>query len=122
VHEDELVDLVAALMDWEHVRHVPVEDDRHRLVGLVTHRTLLRLLSRGRIAPGDAIPVSEIMNREVVTISPDTPTLEAVALMKQHRIGCLPVVEEDRRLVGIITDRDFLNMAAQLLEEGLERP
>lgn len=122
VHEDELVDLVAALMDWEHVRHVPVEDDRHRLVGLVTHRTLLRLLSRGRIAPGDAIPVSEIMNRELVTISPDTPTLEAVALMKQHRIGCLPVVAEDRRLVGIVTDRDFLNMAAQLLEEGLERP
>jgi CBS domain-containing protein/gamma-glutamyl:cysteine ligase YbdK (ATP-grasp superfamily) len=118
VHENELVDLVVALMDWEHVRHVPVEDDRHRLVGLVTHRTLLRLLAKGRIAPGDAVAVSEIMHRELVTVAPDTPTLEAVALMKEHRIGCLPVVEEDGRLVGIVTDRDFVNMAAQLLEEG----
>ncbi|HEX6201071.1 MAG TPA: glutamate-cysteine ligase family protein, partial [Thermoanaerobaculia bacterium] len=118
VHEDELVDLVAALMDWEHIRHVPVEDDRHRLVGLVTHRTLLRLLSQGKIAPGKPIPVSEIMHRDLVTIPPDTPTLEAVALMQEHGIGCLPVVEEDDHLVGIITDRDFLNMSAQLLEEG----
>jgi CBS domain-containing protein len=100
---------------------VPVEDDQHRLVGLVTHRTLLRLLSRGRIAPGDAVPVSEIMHREVVTVAPDTPTLEAVALMKEHRIGCLPVVEADGRLVGMITDRDFLTMAGQLLEEGAEQ-
>jgi CBS domain-containing protein len=121
VHEDELVDLVAALMDWEHVRHVPVEDDQHRLVGLVTHRTLLRLLSRGRLAPDDAVPVSEIMHREVVTVAPDTPTLEAVALMKEHRIGCLPVVEAEGRLVGMITDRDFLTMAGQLLEQGAEQ-
>lgn len=119
VHEDDLVDLVAALMDWEHIRHVPVEDDQHRLVGLVTHRTLLRLLSQGKVAPGKPIPVSEIMHRELVTIPPDTPTLEAIALMQEHGIGCLPVVDEDDHLVGIITDRDFLDLSAQLLEEGL---
>lgn len=121
VHEDDLVDLAAALMDWEHIRHVPVEDDRHRLVGLVTHRTLLRLLTQGKIAPGKPIPVSDIMHRDLVTIPPDTPTLEAISLMQEHGIGCLPVVEEDDHLVGIITDRDFLKMSAQLLEEGLDR-
>jgi CBS domain-containing protein/gamma-glutamyl:cysteine ligase YbdK (ATP-grasp superfamily) len=120
VHEDDLVDLVAALMDWEHIRHVPVEDDQHRLVGLVTHRTLLRLLSQGKITPGTPIPVSQVMHRDLVTIPPDTPTLEAIALMKEHAIGCLPVVEDDDHLVGIITDRDFLTMSAQLLEEGFE--
>jgi CBS domain-containing protein/gamma-glutamyl:cysteine ligase YbdK (ATP-grasp superfamily) len=121
VHENELVDLVAALMDWEHIRHVPVEDDRHRLVGLVTHRTLLRLLAQGRIAAGNPIPVSEIMHRELITIRPDTPTLEAIRLMKEHRVGCLPVVDDEDRLIGIITERDFLGMSAQLLEEGLAR-
>lgn len=119
VHEDELVDLVAALMDWEHIRHVPVEDDQHHLVGLVTHRTLLRLMAQGRIVPGKPIPVSEIMHREVITIGPDTVTLDAVRLMKEHGIGCLPVVADDGRLVGLITDRDFLSMAEQLLEAGL---
>ncbi len=121
VHEDELVDLVAALMDWEHIRHVPVEDDRHRLVGLVTHRTLLRLLAQGRITTGHPIPVSEIMHRELVTIGPDTPTLDAIRLMKEHKVGCLPVVDDEQRLIGIITERDFLTMSAQLLEEGLSR-
>jgi len=50
VAEDELVDLAAHVMDWRHVRHVPVEDAQHHLVGLVTHRALLRLLVR-RAAP-----------------------------------------------------------------------
>jgi CBS domain-containing protein len=119
VHEDELVDLVAALMDWEHIRHVPVEDDRHRLVGLVTHRTLLRLMAQGRIDRSEPIPVSEIMHRGVITITPETSTLEAITLMKDHRIGCLPVTGEDGKLLGIVTERDFMTMAGQLLEESL---
>lgn len=119
VHEDEPVDLVAALMDWEHVCHVPVEDDRHRLVGLVAHWTLLRLLAQGQIVPNSPIPVSEVMRRDLVTVGPDTATLDAARLMKKHEIGCLPVVDHSHRLVGLITDRDFLDMAAQLLEAGL---
>ena len=47
----DLVDLAASLMDWRHIRHVPVEDEKGHLVGLVTHRGLLRLLSRGSTAP-----------------------------------------------------------------------
>jgi len=119
VHEDELVDLVAALMDWEHIRHVPVEDDDHRLVGLVTHRTLLRLVAQGRLDPAKPIPVSDIMHRAVTTVTPDTPVLDAIERMKHERIGCLPVVDDDGGLVGIVTERDFMTMAAQLLEESL---
>ena len=52
VRPDDLVDLAASLMDWRHIRHVPVEDEDGHLVGLVTHRGLLRLLSRGSNAPG----------------------------------------------------------------------
>ena len=121
VHEDELVDLVACLMDWEHIRHVPVEDHQHRVVGLVTHRTLLRLLAQGKDhRQGRPIPVAEVMHRDPVTAPPETPTLEAIELMKRHRIGCLPVVKDDR-LVGIVTERDFMNVAQQLLEERLRR-
>jgi len=117
VNEDELVDLVAALMYWEHIRHVPVEDNQHRLVGLVTHRTLLKVLARaeGRDQP---LPVRDIMHREVVTVEPETSTLDAIALMREHKIGCLPVAK-DGRLVGIITERDFMNIARQLMEEKL---
>ena len=62
VDQDELVDLVACLMDWEHIRHVPVEGSQHRIVGLVTHRTLLRLLAQGKgHRDGRPIPISEVM-------------------------------------------------------------
>ena len=43
VHPEDLVDLAASVMEWEHIRHVPVEDTDGRLVGLVSHRALLRL-------------------------------------------------------------------------------
>lgn len=117
VHEDELVDLAAAMMDWQHIRHVPVEDSEHHLVGLVTHRTLLRHLARSR--PGaEAVPVKDIMQRDLVTASPEMPTLEAIARMRQHKIACLPVVQEGR-LVGIVTERDFMTVARKLLEREL---
>ncbi|HEX5833930.1 MAG TPA: CBS domain-containing protein, partial [Pyrinomonadaceae bacterium] len=47
VSPDDLIDFAASLMDWRHIRHVPVEDREGRLVGLVTHRALLRLLMNG---------------------------------------------------------------------------
>jgi CBS domain-containing protein len=119
VHEDELIDLVACLMDWQHIRHVPVEDHQHRVVGLVTHRTLLRLLAQGKDhRQGRPVPVAEVMHRDPVTAPPETPTLAAIELMKRHRIGCLPVVKDDR-LVGIVTERDFMSVAQQLLDERL---
>ena len=116
LHPHQLVDLAACLMDWQRIRHVPVEDERHRLVGLVTYRSLLRHLTR---EPRDEdlhpLPVSEIMIREVVTVGPETPAREAIRLLKEHGIGCLPVVEEGR-LVGIVSERDFLPIAQAAME------
>ncbi len=119
VTEDEPIDLVANLMDWHRIHHVPVEDNEHRLVGLVSHRPLLRFLASDEARKeAGPIPVSRIMARKLVTVSPDTATLEAIDLMKRHRISCLPVVQEDR-LIGIVTEHDFMRIAGQLLEEML---
>ncbi|MBA2660990.1 MAG: CBS domain-containing protein [Bradymonadaceae bacterium] len=118
VNEDELIDLVACVMDWQHLRHVPVEDNEHRLVGLVTHRTLLRLLANGKFQDKDSVPVGQIMQRELVVISPQTRTVDAIALLRERRISCLPVVNEGK-LVGIVTERDFMDLARDLLEERL---
>jgi CBS domain-containing protein/gamma-glutamylcysteine synthetase len=119
VNQDELVDLVANLMLWKHSRHVLVEDNRHRLVGIVSHRTLLRLIGdeqyQGRKNP---IPVSAIMYRDPVTVTPETPTLEAIALMRRKGISCLPVVK-DEHLVGLVTEQHFMDIARQLLEQQL---
>ena len=119
VRPDDLVDLAASVMDWQHVRHVPVEDEEGRLVGLLSHRDLLRLLSRrGAGALDEPVTVRDLMKSDPVTVSPQTPTLEAIDLMRARGVGCLPVVEGGA-LVGIVTAHDFLAASALLFEERL---
>jgi len=116
---DDLVDLAASLMDWRHIRHVPVEDENGHLVGLVTHRGLLRLLSRGsNPSDGGALTVRDIMKSNPTSVSSTTPTLEAIEIMRRSKIGCLPVVDDDQ-LVGIVTSYDFLTATASLFKQHL---
>ena len=120
VNEGELVELVACLMDWQKIRHVLVEDYEHKLVGLVTHRNLLRYLSdHGTSRHGEeATAVKEIMIRDPISISPERPTAEAIQLMRDRKISALPVVRDDQ-LVGIITERDFFRIASDLLDDSM---
>ncbi|WP_438026467.1 CBS domain-containing protein [Sorangium sp. So ce233] len=120
VRPTDIVDFAASVMDWRHVRHVPVEDDQGRLVGVVSHRALLRLIARGAASPNGSAPptVASIMRPDPVTIAPETPTLEAMRIMREQRVGCLPVVAGER-LVGIVTERDLLDVSARLLEAFL---
>ena len=116
VRDTDIIDLAASLMKWRHLRHIPVEDDQHRLVGIVSHRALLRCLSSGDSER--SIPVSEIMHEDPITVTPETKTIDAMNLMRTHRIGALPVVSEGR-LVGIVTEHDYVEIAAPLLERYL---
>ncbi|RDV40050.1 CBS domain-containing protein [Bradymonadaceae bacterium TMQ3] len=118
VNDGELIDLVASVMDWQHLRHVPVEDNEHRLVGLVTRRTMMRLLGSGALRDEEPVPVSQIMERDVITVTPDTLTHDAIRIMGEKRISCLPVVDGEK-LVGIITERDFMDIARDLLADKL---
>jgi CBS domain-containing protein len=116
---NDLVDLAASLMQWRHIRHVPVEDKDGRLVGLVTHRGLLRLLSHGSTAPNPtAMTVQEIMKPNPTCVNSMTPTLEAIDIMRRSGFGCLPVVDHDQ-LVGIVTSYDFLTATANLFKQHL---
>ena len=119
VRPDDIVDFAATLMDWRHVRHVPVEDDDGRLVGLVSHRALLRLMAQGRAGRDAKVTVGEIMNCEPVTVRPDTPTTEAIRLMREKKLACLPVTQQGR-LVGIVTEHDLIVVASRLLESYLD--
>lgn len=119
VHEDELVDMVAFLMDRNQIRHVLVEDDGHSLVGIVSYRSVLRLMAEGFDRATEPTPaVRDIMERDPISVQPDTRTLDAIDLMRHHRVSCLPVVS-DGKLVGIVSERDFLPIAYDLLEERL---
>jgi len=115
VSPDDLIDLAASVMDWRHIRHVPVEDQEGRLVGLITHRGLLRMMINSNTK---LTTVREIMVPDPVTVTPSTSSLEAMEIMRTNRVGCLPVVEGDQ-LVGIITSYDFLEATAKLFQQHL---
>jgi len=122
VHPEDLVDLAASVMEWEHVRHVPVEDQEGRLVGLISHRQLMRMIgrgvSRGEAAEAPQVAVRDIMQTDVHTVTPETPTHEAMQRMAELGVGCLPVVRKGM-LVGILTEHDFMIIARGLLQREL---
>ena len=120
VRPEDVVDLAASVMDWEHVRHVPVEDNDGNLVGIVSHRSLIRLLCRGGTdnEQSEPVAVSEIMKPNPVSVTPETSVLDAIGVMRTQRVSCLPVAK-DGRLVGIVTEHDFLDVAARLFEDKM---
>jgi CBS domain-containing protein len=121
VTEEEVIDLVANVMHWENIRHVPVEDNQNRLVGLVSYRTLLRLMARDMPRGiSRAVPVKEVMHTNVITATPETLTHDAIETMRTKRVSCLPVVKGDV-LVGIVTDHDFMEIAATLMKRHLKK-
>jgi CBS domain-containing protein len=119
VNEDELVEMAAFLMDRKQTRHVAVEDHEHRLVGLLSYRHILRIMaeSPGKGIPED-LPVKEVMDPNPLTVTPDTLTVDAIDLMREERVACLPVLK-DGLLVGMVSERDFMPIAHQLLRKQL---
>ncbi|MCB0367108.1 MAG: CBS domain-containing protein [Bdellovibrionaceae bacterium] len=113
--EDDNIKFLKDLMKWQRIRHVPVVNQDNVLVGLVTHRDFLKAaISRlAQVEESDEsslyreIPVSEVMRKNVTTVHADTPLAKAAELMFTQKYGCLPVVESGR-LVGIITEADFV--------------
>lgn len=110
------------LMHQEHIRLLPVVDKRGKLIGIISERDLLHA------SPSDVtslsiwelnymlskIKIKDIMIRDVITISPDTPIEEAALKMVDNKIGGLPVVR-DNVVVGIITETDLFKLFLELL-------
>jgi CBS domain-containing protein len=115
---------VIQLMETHGIRHVAVVEDPGRLLGLISHRDVLRS-QEGSLSGSPSSEQSHmnrwiearwVMTQEVRTVYPDTPVLEAALILRSRGYGCVPVVEEGR-LVGMITDSDFVEYAIQMLSD-----
>ncbi|MBI1305582.1 MAG: CBS domain-containing protein [Bacteroidetes bacterium] len=108
VNEEDPLDLVVNLMHWQHIRHVPVENDEHELVGLINTHSLIHHLTENH--PDEDRKAKDIMLTEFPVTTPQTKTSDAVLMMAEHRTDALPVVDEAGKLVGIITESDILQV------------
>lgn len=119
VKRNDQLSLADDVMTLGRIRHMPVLDDDGALAGILSQRDLLhgalaRVLGYGTVARGKlmaALPVKEVMTPDPITIGPDAPLVEAAAIMRDHKLGSLPVVEGER-LVGILTEGDFVKLHA----------
>ncbi len=118
---NEKLTLADDLMHLGRIRHLPVLDDYgQQLVGIVSQRDLFRSALAKALGYGesaqrkllDTFSVKEVMITDVITTTPDTPLIEAARVLMEHKIGCLPVVENGR-LVGIVTEGDFVAMVGR---------
>lgn len=115
VRPSDTVDKIYDAMTARSIRHLVVIDEEGDLVGVVSHRDLLRhaLIERSDLplfvqrAVLRRTRVDEVMTSEVETVEPDQPLAEAAQVMFDYKIGCLPVVE-GRRVSGILTESDFV--------------
>ncbi len=114
VHPDDVIDLATSLMDWQHIRHVPVEDEQGNLVGLLSSRQLLHLLEASRRNPGQPLAVKTFMERNPPTAPAEMSVVEAMSRLLATKSGCLLVVS-NMQLLGLVTERDLLSVAVQLL-------
>ena len=119
VERNHKLSTVDDVMRLGRVRHVLVVNETGDLEGIVSQRDLfhgglLKALGYGTRAKEhalDALLVKEAMNTEPITTTPDASLQSAARLMAEHKIGCLPVLEAGR-VVGIVTEGDFVLLAA----------
>jgi CBS domain-containing protein len=108
VRPHDLAVAAGAVMVSRHIGCLPVVDEDHELVGVLVAGDILAADLRASVPRADAaVSIAEVMTRDPVTARPYQPVLEAVALMTERGFKHVPIVDDDRRLVGIVSDRDI---------------
>jgi len=127
VNHSDGIAVVEEKMRLNRIRHIPVLDDQQRLVGIVTYRDLLSFTHPKRTEEGWVFDRSEmnqfilrhIMTKEPVTLKPTDTVARAVEIMAHEKYGCIPVVDNEMKLRGIVTQIDILKWLGKKISKGL---
>ena len=123
VTPDTLIDNALETMHEKHVRRLPVVQNG-KLVGLVTRNIIAEAIPPspapltlwGMHYQLSCMKIRDVMITDVVAVHPDDTIKKVVALSEKHEIGTFPVVDENGKLVGILTNTDLLHIMAKLVD------
>ncbi len=116
------VSVARKLMKEEDIRHIPIVNDNHFPVGIITQRDILRardseLSGESHLVDDSQILLEQIMSRKISYSLASDPLRSAGLKLQKNKYGCLPVMNNNK-LVGIITDYDFVGVAINLIEQA----
>jgi acetoin utilization protein AcuB len=126
LYSSDMLAVAEDIMTMGRIRHLPVVNAQNHVVGLVTQRDLYKAAissvlgfeqEKEREWLGQ-VRVSDVMTTEVIQIGVEAGVVEAVEKMVTAKIGCLPVVDEQGKLVGLMTETDCLRCFRDLLKMG----
>ena len=105
VNENDLVDLVAKIMKWKNIHHIPVVNDENKITGIITKTNLIEIFMH----KDKLLIAKDIMIKNIITVNAGTSLRDANKIMIRNKIGCLPILEFGE-LVGILTKNDLLKL------------
>ena len=117
VNENDDFSKVQEKFQFHQIRHLPVVNTGGGLVGLITQRELFKIHSPHKLEDGDWFYDKDLLNgfilknvmiKDVFSLTPDRPLLEAVEFMVRNKVGCIPIVDEYKYVQGVITRDDIL--------------
>ncbi len=126
VREDAPFSLVAEKIEGNRIRHLPIVDKDNKLVGIMSQRDLYKIQPPHKLEGGewyydkemlDGIILRTVMTPNPFALKPDNTVGQAIIAMVNHKYGCIPVVDDKRTLLGIVTQIDILKMAVAILVE-----
>ena len=127
VDQDTSIFEAQELMAQNDIRHLPVVDRQQRLIGIVTDRDIRSALpysffkktfDQSEKEKLSRLKVADIMTKEPISISPTYTIQDALLVIQNSKVGALPVIDEDRKVTGIISVRDLLRAFINVLGIG----
>lgn len=118
---------VVGLLHERRIRHLPVVNSEMEVVGIISQRDLYKLQPPHKNEEGvwiydmdvmDGFILDKAMTPNPFTLSRQSFLAEAIPPMVTHKYGCIPIVDESKKLCGIITQYDILKIAFEILQEG----
>ena len=104
LYEEDTVLSASKFMKQERIRNLPVVDKEKKLVGLITLREIISTFSTNP----DKILIRDAMIKLVTSVTPDISLQSAIEIMILNKYGCLPVIDENKKLIGMLTEADLL--------------
>jgi len=118
---------IAQIFQEKGIRHLPIVNSQMEIVGVMSQRDFNRITSPKKNERGEYVydmdalakyMLQQYIIQEVITLRPEDTIESAVELMAEKKLGCVPIVDEKRRVVGIVTAIDMLKLLLKILREG----